>query len=236
MRWIESKMGRVFHAAIFMTLTLVWTGGCATHQGRSVETSGFLGDYSQLHEGTGDEALLTYINPNADFRQYNKLILDPIKVYPGVGNSKLSSISPEDMQKLLDYFDATLREELGDGFVFVTQPGPETMRLRIALTEAKPGRVALDTFSSVMPPAVALNALKTVSTGRGTGIGEASAEVEMQDSMTGERLAASVDKRVGSKYTFKLDKFSRWRATKGAFDYWAKRMDERLAELNNVQR
>jgi hypothetical protein len=54
--------------------------------------------------------------------------------------------------------------------------------------------------------------------------------------MTGERLAAAVDKRVGSKYSFRFDKFSRWRATKGAFDYWAERMNTRLIELKNAQR
>jgi hypothetical protein len=209
--------------------------GCASHQGRRVETSGFLGDYSQLREGTGDEALLTYTNPQTDFRQYDKIILDPIKVYPGVGDSALRTISEEDLQKLVDYFDATLRANLGKSLTFVTEPGPGTMRLRIALTESMPGKVALDTVSSVLPPAVALSALKTVVTGRGTGIGEASAEFEAQDSLTGERLAAAVDKRIGGKYSGNFDKFDKWRASQAAFDYWAERMNERLVELKKIQ-
>jgi hypothetical protein len=46
-------------AAIFALLA----AGCvSTHRARSVETSGFLGDYSNLREGEGEEALLVYVN------------------------------------------------------------------------------------------------------------------------------------------------------------------------------
>jgi hypothetical protein len=160
-------------SSVFMALALVWTSGCATHHGRNVEPTGFLGDYSGLHEGTGGEALLTYNNPRTNFHQYNKILLDTIKVYPGVGDSLLGSISSEDMLKLLNYFDTAVRYNLGENFTFVNEPEPGTMRMRIALTEAKSGKVALDVVSSVLPPAVAVSALKTVATGRGTGIGEA---------------------------------------------------------------
>jgi hypothetical protein len=152
-----------------------------------------------------------------------------------VGDSLLGAISSEDMQNLLNYLDATLRENLGENFNFVTQPEPGTMRLRIALTEAKSGKVALDMVSSVLPPAVALSALKTMASGSGTGVGEASAEMEVLDSETGERLAAAVDKRVGGKYTGQFNKLNKWRATQAAFDYWAERMKTRLAELKNAQ-
>ena len=113
MKLMPTKNMMVFCSATIMTLALLWTSGCATHQGRSIETSGFLGDYSQLREGTGKEAKLTYVNPQTDFRRYNKIILDPIKVYPGTKDSKLLKISPEDMIKLLDYLDATLRGKTG---------------------------------------------------------------------------------------------------------------------------
>lgn len=235
MGWTTTKIMSRFWVVIIMANILIWTSGCATHQGRSIKTSGFLGDYSQLSKGTGGEAKLVYVNPQTDFKKYDKILLDPIKVYPGVGDTLLGSLSPEDMQKLLNYLDATLRSNLGDNYTFVNEPGPGTMRFRIALTEAKSGRVAIDLASSVLPPAVALNALKTVVTGRGTGVGEASAEFEAQDALTGERLAAAVDKRVGGKYTGQFNKLNKWRATQAAFDYWAERLDTRLAELKSEQ-
>jgi hypothetical protein len=235
MKWMTPKALLSLFSTIFLTLALVCISGCKTHQVGNVETSGFLKDYSQLREGTGDEAVLTYTNPKVDFRQYNKILLDPIRVYPGVGDSVLRPISSQDMQKLLNYFDATLRNSLGKNYTFVTKPGPGTMRFRIALTEADSGKVALDIMSSVLPPAIALSALKTVVTGSGTGVGGACAEFEAVDSVTGKRLAAAVDKRVGGKYTGEFDKLNQWRGIQGAFDYWAERLNVRLAELRKTQ-
>lgn len=44
--------------------------GCgATKQAREVQPSGFLGSYSSLRKGNGDEPLLVYANPAADCRK-----------------------------------------------------------------------------------------------------------------------------------------------------------------------
>ena len=56
----------------------------------------------------------------------------------------------------------------------------------------------------------------------------------MLDSMSGERLAAAVDRRTGGKITGKVDKFSSWRTVKNSLDFWAGRMRERLAEARGV--
>ena len=217
-------------------VALLITFGCAqTHQGRKAEMSGFLGDYSQLREGEGDEALLVYINPKANARDYTKILMEPIKVYPGVGDTPLRKISDEDLQKLVNYFDAAIRAQLNGQYAFVTAPGPGVMRFRIALTEAKSANVPRDVVSTIIPIGMAVSALKTVATGRGTGIGETSMEFEAQDSLTGERLGAAVDKRVGNKLTGEFDKFNRWRATQAAFDYWAERLHKRLSEMQSPQ-
>ena len=48
------------------SLVLAMIAGCAlTRQTRSVEKSGFLGDYSDLREGGSGEAQLVYIKPGA---------------------------------------------------------------------------------------------------------------------------------------------------------------------------
>ena len=228
------KISNGLWAVMAALLVLSCVGGCATHQARSVKTTGFLGDYSQLREGKGAEALLTYVNPSADFGRYSKIILEPIRVYPGAGDSTFSKMAPEDLQKLLDYFDATLRNNLGKKYRFVSNPGRDVMRIRIALSESDSSNVPLDVVSSVIPIGIAISALKRVTFGSGTSVGSASAEFEVQDSQTGQRLAAAVDRRIGSKYTFRFDKFSRWHATKAAFDHWADRLKDRLAELRKA--
>ena len=229
---IDRKYVSVLCPLMFGILAVLAASGCsATHQARSVKTSGFLGDYTQLHEGKGDEALLTYVSSSTNFNRYTKIMMDPIKVYPGVGDSLFGSMPDEDLQKLLNYLDATLRKSLGTDYVFVKSPGPDVMRMRIALTESDGSQTVRDVASSIVPIGMAISALKSVAVGRASGVGAACVEFELLDSQSGQRLAASVDRRIGNKYTGKFDKFNRWRATQAAFDYWAERLQKRLNEL-----
>ena len=77
-----------------MLILLVGVSGCAsTQQTRSVDKSGFLEDYSMLKEGEKDESLLIYKNPQADWKKYQKIILDPVTLWVGK-DSQLEDVSP----------------------------------------------------------------------------------------------------------------------------------------------
>ena len=204
-------------------------GACATMQARSTETTGFLKDYSQLKEGKDGQSLLVYRDPSADIKSYTRILMDPVKLYASSEHS-MENVSPDDRRKLLNYADATIREHLAKNYVFVQQPGPGVMRLRIALTEAESSYVVLDTVSTVLPIGLALAGLQTAATGSCSFVGSAGVEAELQDSQTGKRLMAAVDRRVGGKMTGQGDKFDEWRTVKNAVDYWADRLQTRLAE------
>lgn len=198
-------------------------------QARKATPSGFLGDYSQLRPGADGEALLRYVNPRVDFRTYNKILLDPVRVYAG-RDSKLAKIPRQDLQALVNYLDATLREHLKTDYALVSQPGPGVMRLQVAITEAKGSIVLLDVMSSLTPPGIAVSALKQLVTGSSTATGSVGGECQALDSVSGVRLFAAVDARVGQKYTGEFDKFNQWRAAQGAFDHWAARLQQELRE------
>ena len=69
---------------MILIIVLFFLQGCAaTQQRRDVVKTGFLSDYSLLTEGKGDdhEALLRYINPDADWRSYDKIIFDSVTVW-----------------------------------------------------------------------------------------------------------------------------------------------------------
>jgi hypothetical protein len=203
----------------------------ATSKSRTVTKSGFLGDYSQLKEGTGEQAQLIYIDSNADFKAYTKILMDPIKVYTSDQKSNLKELSKEELQTLVNYLDATLRANLKKDYSFVDAPGPGVMRLRVAITDAEDSNVTLDTISSILPIGMALNMIQVGITGKSSFVGEAGVEAEMQDSQSGKRLMAAVDRRVGSKYTGQFDKFNEWHAITDSYDYWAQRLQTRLSEL-----
>ena len=217
-----------------MALAAGLLGGCATttYQARKAEPSGFLGDYAQLRPGQGDAALLVYVNPRANFKAYNMIMLDPVRIYAAQG-SALAKAPKEDLQRLVNYFDATLREHLQADYTFVNTSGPGVLRLRVAITEAKGSKVVLDTISTLVPMSLAVSEVKNLATGSHSAVGAAGAECEALDSASNERLFAAVDARVGRKVTGKFDKFNPWHTVEDAFGYWASRMQTRLRELRS---
>lgn len=216
--------------ALGLALAAGLLSGCAsTYQARKAEPSGFLGNYSQLRTGEGDEALLVYVHPKADFKIYSEILLDPVQIYATKG-SALAKLPREDLQRLVNYLDATLREHLKADYAIVTQAGPGVLRLRVAITEAKGAKVAMDTFSTLMPIGLALSEGKNLATGSHTAVGSVGVECEALDGQSNARLFAAVDERVGNKITGKFDKFDKWRTTTDSFDYWAERLQIRLKE------
>lgn len=214
-----------------LVLLLALGASCSTtYQTRHAKTSGFLGDYSQLRKGEGEEPLLVYFNPEADVRDYDRILIDPVVGYLGEG-SRLDRLSPKDRQALLDYFHATLREQLGRDYALAARPGPGTLRLRIAVTDARRTKPVADTLSTVVPVGLAISALERVALGKTLTTGSVRIEAEALDAQTGVRLAAMVDERAGAKVTGRLDKWSKWQDARDAFDYWSARMRGTLRDF-----
>jgi hypothetical protein len=139
-----------------LIMCFLMTGCGTTKQGRGYEKSGFLGDYSNLREGGSGEAQLVYINEAADFSNYTKIIIDPVMIY-AAEDSKLNSLPQKDLQAMVDYLDATLRDSLLNDYRIVQRPDAKTMRLRVAITEAKGSNVVMNPISTIVPQARALS-------------------------------------------------------------------------------
>lgn len=213
-------------------LLLSLTTGCkTTRQGRSVEESGFLKDYSQLHEGKGDEAKLIYIATNVNWLAYQKIYIAPVELWKSDDtNSPLGELSAENQKMLVDTFYTALNDELQKSYAIVDKPEPDAMTLRAAITMAKKSGPVRNLVSTVMPIGLGLSILKTVAFGKGIGVGDVQVEMELLDGKTNERLAAGVDRRVGTKaLRTKFD--GTWGDVRLAFDWWAARLENRLIEL-----
>ncbi len=100
----------------------------------SVETSGFLDDYSQLKPGRGDQAQLVFIDPEADFSPYEKVLIDPVVVWERTAGSDASA---EELRSLANDLGAALRKQLQLEFELVESPEPGTLRLRTAITRVR---------------------------------------------------------------------------------------------------
>jgi hypothetical protein len=214
-----------------VAFALVASGCAATKQARKTETSGFLGDYSDLREGKDGQALLVYVDESADWKQYDKVLMEPITLwYDPADESKLPA--KDEAQVLLDYLDESVRNALKADYLFVDKPGPGVLRLRIALTEARASNAVLDTVSSVVPQLRVLSGAKELATGTAAFVGTAGVEAEIEDSLTERRLAAGVDRRVGGKNIGGVT--DSWNDVQKSFDFWSERLRTRLAELRGA--
>jgi Protein of unknown function (DUF3313) len=220
----------------FAALCVVALCACSVTQqdkpesGSSVPTSGFLGDYSQLKPGPEGQALLVYYNPNANWGQYNAVIIDPVTI----GFAPERQISEQDQAMLANYYRQQITQNLSKTFAIVNEPGPNVMRLRVALTDATTATPVLRTVSVVIPQARILNGVKDLASGTYAFVGSARSEGEVLDSVTGVRLAAAVDQRSGGLSIKNADVWQ-WGDAENAMDFWAQRMAERLTQLHNGQ-
>jgi hypothetical protein len=203
--------------------------GCATtRQSRGIgEASGFLGDYSDLREGKGDEAQLVYIRPDVDWARYTAIQIESVTLWR---DAKTDDVPPEDQQQLTDYLYKSLHEALSKDYQIVDQPGPNVMRLRAAITEAKGSRVVMDTVTSIVPQLRLLTTIGGMAAGSSVLVGKAGVEAELTDSISGARLMAGLDERQGTKAV--RGGIKKWSDVKLAFDYWSERLQKRLAQLS----
>jgi hypothetical protein len=189
--------------------------------------SGFLGnDYSLMTPpaaGTDQQAMLRYVNPSANWSSYNKVMVAPV-TYWAADDSKVSAA---DQQALCNYMYTVLVTDLGKTFVIVDQPGPGVIKVSAALTDATSAVPVLRSISVVVPQARALSVIKMAATGTYAFVGSAQGAVKVNDSVSGQLLAAAVDTRVGGASVRNVVVWQ-WGDADNAINYWGNLIDQRL--------
>lgn len=214
-----------FAIVLIALVALVACG--ATRQARDVRQSGFLGDYSALVDGPPGGALKVYKNPDADWKSYDKILLDPITIWMGV-DSQMSKLSKEDRTTVANRFYSLLHARLAKDYTMVETPQPGALHVAVALTSAEHSYPVLDTVSTLLPIGLGLSTLRAVATGRPSFVGEASVEVKIVDATTGTILTEAIDSRVGTKNPTAI--WSKWEDVDAAFSYWSELLGYRLCQ------
>jgi hypothetical protein len=196
---------------------VIATGCAGSKQAREVTTfSGFLNDYDRLEPGDKYEAKLRWIDSGADWRSYDKVMVDPIQAWGEAGKSEVDSAT---LQKLLDRFYVVLRDTLGEDYQIVSAPAPGAFRVQAAITRIGASVPALDGISTVLPIGFAASAVTEGVTGKPAFTGELALEMRVVDAMTSRALGEAVDTRVGGK---KLGKaWDKWADAYSVMDTWA---------------
>jgi len=191
--------------------------------------SGFLGNYDELQKGPEGGVAERYLKSDVDFKQYTKIMLDSV-VFFLADDAQYKGINAEEMKELSDDFNKAVVKALGEQYPLVGEPGPDVMRVRVAVTQLEPGKPAKSVMTTVLPVGLAVSFLKKGVTGSYPGVGKTGIEVEFLDSLTNERIGAAVDQQTGSKLTG----MSKWGSAKEAFEFWAGRLKTFLDGAHGV--
>jgi len=210
------------------------------------EPKGFLSDYSMLQPEGGKSISYIYRDPQVDTAKYPKLLIDRIKIYLKA-DAESKEIDPEAMKQLADYFHAAIVKAVEGAYAVVREPGPDVLRLRVAITDLVPNQPEASVITLVVPFAwvgeSALGAAKG-KLGGSPFLGEATVEMEALDSTSHQQLGAYIETRIGKKYDIDLDSglekavdkgmdsymkaYETWAYTRQSMDHWAQLVRERL--------
>lgn len=191
----------------------------------------FLPDPSLLQSGKDGQAALVYLNPNANWPSYNKMMLQPVTIWLG-DKSSLSDIPPERRQKFADALFGELYNAASTRCTMVDAPATGAINVRFAIMDAEASNPTLNTISTYVPQARLLSTLGGYAFNSGAGVftGSATIEAYATDATTGELLWQAVDKRAGAN-AIGSDTFNSWADVDNAFKAWAKQFGVRMTDL-----
>jgi hypothetical protein len=196
-----------------LALLLSMAAGCARKPEVAVKKmpagaqfAGFLSSYDKLKPNPQFESTVTYVRQDdvRNVHKYFAVIVEPVEVYVAT-NADPSKMPDRGRAAVVAYFQNAITKAISDAFPVVQEPGPLVLRLRTALIGVDVGGDAID-------------------------IGKVGVEMEMVDSVTGEQIAAAVDRQnLGSGATVGSETIAsdeRFAAAREAFDGWAARLRE----------
>ena len=136
---------------------------------------------------------MRWTSPKFKQGKYKKLIVDNVVFYPGAKPTK--QISKEVLIEMREYTNKAVRREVGKVVPITSQPGPNVLRLRTAMTGVATSAKEMAGYEYI--PVAAIVAGVTTATGARDREAFIMLEAEVLDSMTGERLIMAVRKRKG---------------------------------------
>jgi len=173
-----------------------------------------------------------YLRPQADFREYTKVMIDPTEVsfrknwQRDQNRERLdlsNRVSDSDARRILDDAQKEFQKLFAeaytkDGYQVVAAPGPDVLRISTAI-------VNLDVTA---PDTMSPNRGRTFS----RDAGEATLVIEARDSLTGELLGRALDERETSDMgPYVRNSVTNAAAFEQVFRRWAQTSAEGIAEL-----
>jgi hypothetical protein len=193
--------------------------------------SGFLSNasYAKLKPVEGVDGAMRYVDKSIDIRPYTKILLDPVQVYLAP-NPEYKGLQPDALKRMTDAFQAAFVDAVSSGYQVVTAPGPDVLRVRLAITGVQPVSPGL-TPIDFLPIKALFNAGRAAA-GAEPRVAEISAEIEVLDP-NNRQVAAAVATRKSDK-TLEQGSNIRWSDLQPIVVSWAKTFRQGLDTARGV--
>lgn len=130
-------------------------------------------------------------SPSVDWRKYNSIIIDPVKIYQG-NDGQFDDMAQADRQALASHMQDAFSKALSTRFKEVREPVANTLRLKLTLAGADTTPQVVGTFTKFDLAGGPYNIVQSVRGGRGLMSGSVDYAVEIYDANSHELLKAYV--------------------------------------------
>ncbi|MFB0935565.1 MAG: DUF3313 domain-containing protein [Propionivibrio sp.] len=214
----------------------VLLAGCATTTGGTDSgtaaqvNSGFLSDYSKLRPVEGKEGIQRYLDRSTDLKPYAKIFIDPVQVFLSNDPEAYKGVQPDVLKRIADSFSTAFASAVSTGYQVVNAPGPDVLRVRLAITGIQPVSPPLG-VTDFIPIKAVFNAGRAAA-GAAPRVAEISAELEVLDGQ-GRPVAAAVATRKSDATLPQNDRVT-WNDLSPIVNSWAKQFRQGLDELRGM--
>ncbi|MGB5716032.1 MAG: DUF3313 domain-containing protein [Gammaproteobacteria bacterium] len=182
----------------------------------------FIEDLPPLGQDADRTGAMIWLKPDLDRAYYTQVMIEPITIFISQ-DSKYKGLNADDLKALADGFIVALTETLEPEVPVLNKSGPGILYLRAALTNVKLAKKKKSILNYTPVGLVATAAADAA--GLRISLQEAVLEIELLDSVSGERLGVIVDKSpkaAGEKMS--------WDAINATFVDYGERFKARMKE------
>ncbi len=200
---------------ILLFMAFMILAGCGAKSGPKYEGVFVPKEFASKFEPGIDEHTVRWIRPGLDAKKYKRAMVDYV-VFALAPDSDYKGINADEMKKLADAASLALVNAIKEKYEVVSEPGPDVVRIRFAITDLKQSRPAVSAITTVVPVGLAISLVKKGVSDDWTGGGLTKGEVMFLDSMTGQVIAAGYGD-YSAKFT---ERYTRWGSVEDAFKKW----------------
>ena len=206
-------------------IALAGCAGSPTTQGgtAAISNSGFLSDYSKLRPLEGADGTYRYIDGSANLKPYNKILIDPVQVFV-TPSPDYKGVQPDVLKRMADAFRMEFVGAMLSGYQVVDKPGPDVLRVRLAITGVQPVKPDLGVTDFI--PIKAVFNLARDAAGAAPQVAEMSAEAAVLDG-NGRVVGAVVSTRKADKTLPQGEKIT-WGNLQAIAATWAKGLRQQV--------